>query len=247
MKTQKRSRIVMIGEQMIIPIDGGNIKMKNKLNRTLIILLAIFLIFTFLEVFAQDTYKKSFEPELEIFDVEDKDLREWKEIKRTQGIDTRIGAYMLGPFPIIYRNSRIAYSISSSFSARLTYQVYNGIGIQGEFNNYRIGFQAVYDLEIPNIELIIKPYLGFGINSSDIALGSLSLDVGSEINYSLLSWFGFGVGAEMLVFSDSYILEYYGGPSFSIFEWLTIDLLYTGLLSSTSHRIGGAGKISFKF
>ena len=161
-------------------------------------------------------------------------------------IDTRIGAYNVGSL-VSYRTSRVAYNIPALCSGRIVHQVYNGMGFKGELNNYRLGFQTVYGLDIPETGITVKPFIGFGINSSDIVTGSLSFDFGTEGTYNLFSWMNASAGVEAITFSDSYMLDYYAGPTFPILDFLTLDVLYTGLLSNDSHRVGFAGRVNLKF
>jgi hypothetical protein len=161
-------------------------------------------------------------------------------------LDTRIGYYSVGSL-IPYRTSRVSYNIPMLFSGRVVHQVYNGMGLKGDVdNNYRLGAQVVYGLDIPQTGISMKPFVGFSLSSSDSISSSLSFDFGSEM---LMNLFGLGVivGAEAVTFSDSYMLDYYAGPNFSILPFLSADVLYTGLLSNNTHKVGFAGRVNLKF
>ena len=157
--------------------------------------------------------------------------------------DTRIGVY--GAVP--YRLSSLSCNIAPLFTGRVEYNVYNGIGFTGEFNNYKLGLQGIYEVALPGTGFTLKPFVGIGFSNSGIASNSLSLDFGFDSTYNNLFGVILVIGAEAVTFSDSYMVDYYGGPSIPIINFLSVDLLYTGLISNGCHQIGFGGRVNFKF
>ncbi|MEK6646180.1 MAG: hypothetical protein AABY84_05875 [Candidatus Firestonebacteria bacterium] len=161
-------------------------------------------------------------------------------------VDTRIGEYWVGSF-VNYRTSRVTLGLPFLVSGRIVNGVYNGLGFKGELNNYRIGLQGVYDISVPETGFSIKPFVGFSLSSSDTVSNSISFDCGSDAKFDLIGWLAGAAGAEATIFSDSYMLDYYAGPSFPIIEYITLDVLYTGLLTNNNHKTGFAGRVTFQF
>jgi len=162
-------------------------------------------------------------------------------------IDTRIGMRPIGPNGLMFRVSRVEYKILPEISARAVYGVLNGVGFMGELNNFRIGVQGVYKMQIMDNKLLLEPFIGGSYTSSDIVSGSISSDFGLDAKYKLFDWLLPVVGADVQVYSDSYILDYYAGVSIPILNCVSLDLLYSALLTNDKHKIGAAGKINLYF
>lgn len=160
-------------------------------------------------------------------------------------VDTRIGFHSLSSSIVWYRNTRIEYNMPFIISGRLVHEVFNGMGLKGELNNYRIGLQGIYGFSFS--ELSLKPFVGLSMSSSDIVSSSLSVDFGFDASYGLFSWMKATVGAEVLTFSDNYMLDYYAGPSFPLLDWISVDLFGNGLFSNSSNKIGASARVDFKF
>lgn len=163
--------------------------------------------------------------------------------------DTRIGAYSINSVLQSYRNTRIGYDLKAllpSASVRVEYAVVNGVGFTGTSNNYRLGLQGVYELKLME-ELNVSPFVAIGLSNSDNGNNIISCDAGLDAAYKLTDMFSIPVGGEIVIYSDSSIIEYYGGLRVAVLEWLSVDGLYSGLVSSSTHYAGFAGKINIKF
>ena len=159
-------------------------------------------------------------------------------------IDTRIGN--LGGV-MMFRVSRIEYPLMNDISGRIIYSVLDGVGITGNINNYRIGLQGVYKTKLMDNKLLLDLAVGGSYASSDEITGSVSIDFGLDAKYKLFDWLWPVVGADVKAYSDSYMADYYGGVSIPIFNWVSLDLLYSAILTNDKHKIGAAGRINLYF
>ena len=110
-----------------------------------------------------------------------------------------------------------------------------------------MGIQGVYPLRLMENNLFLELFAGGSLNNSDLVTGSTSGELGCEAKYKLLSWFLPVAGGEVTIFSDSYMLDYYAGASFPILNWVSVDLLFSALLTNDKHKIGWAGRINLYF
>lgn len=157
-------------------------------------------------------------------------------------LDTRIG----NRGSIVYRVSRLAYNLTPELSSRLVNVSLGGLGLTGDINNYRVGVNLIYKMKLMD-NLSLEPYVGGSYNSSDDVAGSISGDLGLDAKYKLYDWVSPVIGADLQIYSDSYMLDYYGGLSFPIINAVSIDLLYSALLTNDRHKTGMGGRINIYF
>ena len=157
--------------------------------------------------------------------------------------DTRIG--VLPDVGIFFRVSRI--ELTSDLSGRIVNSVIDGMGLTGNLNNYRIGLQGVYKSKLLDNKLFLDLAAGGSYSSSDLATGSTSFDLGLDVKYRLFDWMLPVAGADMQIFIDSYFMNYYGGLSFPVYNWVSLDLLYSAVLTNDGNKIGVAVRVNLYF
>ena len=168
--------------------------------------------------------------------------------------DTRVGAYKISSKYEVYRNTRLAYNLDvliQGAGVRAESTVLKGIGFTGESSNYRLSFQTLYSLNVDE-NFNVKPFIGIGLSSSIFVNNSISCDVGLDAVYKLSELFAPIVGGEAIFYSDSTIIEYYGGPRVILTDWFSFDALYTAILdtslaSDKRHNIGFGGRVNLYF
>lgn len=166
-------------------------------------------------------------------------------------LDTAIGAYTINSQSQIYRNTRISAALFSGtylkpLSIRFENEIVGGLGMYGNQNNYRISGQMLYKIDFGK-ELYVSPFVGIGLTSSDVIALSLSVDAGLEARYKLTDMFSVPLGGEIITFSDSSIINYYGGVGIKLMDWLSVDGLYTATMTGGVHNIGFGGRVSIIF
>jgi len=160
-------------------------------------------------------------------------------------IDTRLG--VIPDVGMTFRVSRIDYELTSDLSGRIVYSVLDGMGLTGNLNNYRIGLQGVNKSMLLDNKLFLDLAAGGSYSSSDLEVGAMSFDLGLDVKYRLFDWLLPVAGADMQIFTDSYFMNYYGGLSFPIYNWVALDLLYSAVLTNNGNKIGAAARINLYF
>lgn len=166
-------------------------------------------------------------------------------------LDTAIGSYMINSQSTLYRNTRISAALFSGtylkpLSIRFENEVVGGLGMYGNQNNLRISGQLLYKIDFGK-ELYVSPFVGIGLTSSDVVSGSISVDAGLEARYKLTDMFSIPLGGEIITFSDSSIINYYGGVGVKLMDWLSVDGLYTATMTGGVNNIGFGGRVSIIF
>jgi hypothetical protein len=162
-------------------------------------------------------------------------------------LDTRIATYSGNTHSSTYRNSRITYKLFPLISGRVVHGIINNRGWQGESENYRVGVQGLYNLYVPVFNMSIVPYLGMGNTQTGEKKQNLSLDTGFEAKYRLNHWLAPVAGADVIHYSDDYVVDYHAGFSFRVFRCLSLDCLYTTLQTNEDCRFGGGLQLNLVF
>lgn len=148
---------------------------------------------------------------------------------------------------VFNRFVRITQKLSPEASARFVQTALNGMGLTGELNNYRMGLQGVYHVSLWDQVLRLDPFVGASYSNSDLVGGSLSGDLGLDARFKLLGWLDPVAGADVQVFSDSYLLDYCAGFTLPIIEGFSLDLLYSAFLTNQLHQTGFGGRFKLSF
>ena len=165
--------------------------------------------------------------------------------------DTRIGYYFTTN-GMLFRDTRLGYDLKAlmpNLSVRAQYYVLDGVALTGSSNNYKLGLQAAYNLKL-NESLSITPFGGAALNNSTALPSIISIDGGFEINYKLFSPVTAIIGADASFFTDSTMIDYYAGGSIPVLNWLSLEVLYCGLLNMSTtivHNVGVGGRLTAKF
>ena len=145
---------------------------------------------------------------------------------------------------ILNRYVRIAADVTPDIKARLTYTTLNGyLGFTGDLNNLSLGGQAILSMKLAE-GLIADPFAGIGFASSEAGsavYGNLGVDLKYKTFVNLVA------GADIQIYSDSYIMHYCGGFNIPILNGLSLDLLYSSVLTNDKHKIGTGGRLNLIF
>ena len=146
---------------------------------------------------------------------------------------------------VMNRFSRVAYAVTPDMSARLTYNTLNGIGLTGELNNFVIGGQAVSKAILIE-SMTVEPFVGLGYSRSDLG-SALFGDFGVELKYKFLPWLLPVAGFDFQIYSDSYIIDYNGGVNIPLLDFISLDILYSAVLTNDKHLMGAGARINLVF
>ncbi|MFH1074376.1 MAG: hypothetical protein V1752_04720 [Candidatus Firestonebacteria bacterium] len=145
---------------------------------------------------------------------------------------------------VFNRYIRIATDVAPDIKARLTYNTLNGyLALTGDMNNFSLGGQTVTSIKLMD-ELTADPFAGIGFASSDAGTAVYG-NLGVDLKYKTLVWLI--AGADIQIYSDSYMMDYRGGINVPILDFLSLDLLYTSTLTNDKHKIGFGGRINLVF
>jgi len=163
-------------------------------------------------------------------------------------IDCRSGMYI---DIITFRSTRIALNdILPDVSARFVNGTYNGMGLLGNGNNFRLGLQGIYNPIKVESKVKFLPFAGFSLSGSDSVESAVSLDAGFDFSYSWLTWVSPVVGTDVMFYNGSSMVDYYMGTSFSLKKsrnWFSFDLLLSGLyLTGHANKTGIALRLNFQ-
>jgi len=144
---------------------------------------------------------------------------------------------------VISRFTRIAADVAPEIKARLAYNVINGYLITGDLNNFSLTGQSVYTIKLMD-GFTAEPFAGAGFASSDNGTAVFG-DIGVDLKYKMFLWLV--AGADVQIYSDSYIMDYKGGIQIPFLSWLSLDLLYSAVLTNDKHLTGFGGRINLLF
>ena len=145
---------------------------------------------------------------------------------------------------IFNRYVRIASDFTPDIKVRLAYNTLNGyLALTGDMNNFSIAGQGVTSMKLID-GLTAEPFAGVGYASSDAGTAVFG-DLGVDLMYKTFVWFV--AGADVQIYADSYMMNYRGGINIPILNFLSLDLLYSSVLTNDRHKMGFGGKLNFVF